>query len=105
MQLPPITLPAGTGAASRPAAAGDPSGDPRELRTREAARGFEAAFLAEMLQYAGLNSTPEGFGGGAGEEAFGSLLTEQYARLLTERGGIGLAERIFDLMKQGKRDA
>ena len=58
-----------------------------------------------MLQYTGLNAMPDGFGGGAGEEAFGSLLTEQYARLLAERGGIGLAERIFDILKQRKRDA
>ncbi len=86
-----------TGGASGPTAAPD-------ARTHAAARAFEASFLAEMLQYTGLNATPKGFGGGAGEEAFGSLLTEQYAKLLAERGGIGLAERIFDAMK-GKRDA
>ena len=98
MQLPPISPLAGASGPGAPA-------DARDVRTREAARAFEATFLAEMLQYTGLNATPEGFGGGAGEEAFGSLLTEQYARLLAERGGIGLAERIFDLLKQGNRDA
>ena len=79
--------------------------DRDDVRTHEAARNFEATFLAEMLQYTGINTTPQGFGGGAGEDAFGSLLTEQYAHLLAERGGIGIAERIFDLLKQGNRDA
>ena len=48
---------------------------------------------------------PESFGGGAGEEAFASLLTDEYARLLAERGGIGLAEQVFELLKQRTRDA
>jgi peptidoglycan hydrolase FlgJ len=67
---------------------------------RTAAESFETTFLAEMLRHTGLNTMPTGFGGGAGEEAFSSLLTEEYARLLSERGGIGLAERVFDLLKQ-----
>ena len=72
---------------------------------RKAAESFEATFLAEMLQYTGINAMPDGFGGGAGEEAFSSMLTEQYARLLTERGGIGIAEQVFDILKQGTSDA
>ena len=101
MQLPTIPSLPGAAQASGP----KPPADERDLRTHEAARAFEATFLAEMLQYTGINANPEGFGGGAGEEAFGSLLTEQYAKLLAARGGIGLAERIFDIMKQGNRDA
>ena len=89
MDLPPI-VPAGP---PKPAA-------PRELAAREAAEAFEATFLAEMLQYTGLNAMPDGFGGGAGEEAFGSFLTDEYARLLAERGGIGLAEQVFEILKQ-----
>lgn len=62
---------------------------------RETAEAFEASFLAEMLKGTGINGTPEGWGGGAGEDAFGSFLTQEYARLLAARGGIGLAEHIF----------
>lgn len=76
-----------------------------DAELRSAAQSFEASFLAEMLRYSGLNAMPAGFGGGAGEEAFASLLTDQYAELLSARGGIGLAERIFDVLKQGMRDA
>lgn len=109
MDIPPIPLlrPSDRGPASGLAAveAGAAAkGAERDAAIRAAAESFEASFLAEMLQYTGLNAMPAGFGGGAGEEAFSSLLTEQYANLLSERGGIGLAERIFDLLKQRTSD-
>ena len=76
-----------------------------EAAARSAAQAFEASFLAEMLRHSGLNANPAGFGGGAGEDAFSGLLTEEYARLLSARGGIGLAERVFAILEQGSRDA
>ncbi|MCU4651589.1 chemotaxis protein chel [Roseibacterium sp. SDUM158016] len=63
---------------------------------RAVARDLEAAFLAEMLKHAGLGASRAGtFGGGAGEEQFASTLRVEHARLLAERGGIGLAESFF----------
>ncbi len=53
-----------------------------------------------MLKHTGINSTPETGGGGAGEDAFASFLTGEYARLIAERGGIGLAEQIFNAIHQ-----
>jgi peptidoglycan hydrolase FlgJ len=76
-------------------------GPAREEAAREAARAFEASYLAEMLKHTGLNTRPEAFGGGAGEDAFGSFLNAEYARLLAARGGIGLAERIFQAITAG----
>lgn len=67
---------------------------------REAAAAFEAQFLAEMLEHAGFGKPRATFGGGPGEDAFASLLVREHARLLTERGGIGLAERLFEAMKE-----
>ena len=91
MDLPPITT------TPRP---GTPAAMEREdPRTWEAARSFEASFIAEMLKASGLNAAPEGFGGGAGEEAFSSYLTQEYADIMSERGGFGLAERIFESLK------
>ena len=96
MEIPPI-------AAARAGPAGPaPHAD---AEARAAAQAFEAAFLAEMLKHSGLNANPAGFGGGAGEEAFASLLTDEYARLLAERGGVGLAEQIFEALTQRTRDA
>ncbi len=67
---------------------------------REAAQELEANFLAEMLKSAGVGETPEGFGGGAGENQFASLLRLEQARQMAERGGIGLAESLFHALKE-----
>ncbi|HVH03744.1 MAG TPA: rod-binding protein [Amaricoccus sp.] len=81
-----------------PAPRAEPARAEREAHA--AAEAFESAFLGEMLKHSGINAMPSGFGGGAGEEAFASFLTEEYARLLAERGGIGIAERVFGLLEQ-----
>ena len=61
----------------------------------DVARELEASFLAEMLKHAGFGGTRQSFGGGVGEDQFGSLLRAEHARALTARGGIGLAESLF----------
>ena len=68
---------------------------PSESPLRAAARALEASFLAEMLSHAGLGRAPEGFGGGAGEDGFASLMVREQARAVADAGGIGLAESIF----------
>lgn len=82
-----------------PTSAQSPRTPDRET-LREAATAFEAAFLAEMLGHAGVGSTPDSFGGGAGEDAFASLLTREHARLLAEKGGLGLADVIEAALAQ-----
>lgn len=62
---------------------------------RAVARDLEASFLAEMLKHAGFGESRESFGGGVGEDQFASLLRDEHARSLTDRGGIGLAESLF----------
>lgn len=68
------------------------------------AKALEAAFLSEMLGYAGFGAARESFGGGIGEEQFGSFLREEQAKALENRGGIGLAESLFRAML-GANDA
>lgn len=59
------------------------------------AQELEATFLAEMLKQGGLGAS-EGLGsGGIGEEQFTSFLREAQAKLMVQKGGIGLAEQIF----------
>lgn len=60
----------------------------------EKAKDLEAAFLSEMLKATGLGKPLESFGGGAGEDAFSGFLTREYATMITNNGGIGLAESI-----------
>lgn len=78
-----------------PGGPADRHANDRTAQLREVARDLEASFLAEMLKHAGLGATRESFGGGAGEDQFASLLRSEHARVLADRGGIGLAESLF----------
>lgn len=82
-----------------PPAATKKEADPAEQKMREAADAFEAMFLSQMLESAGLGKSPEGFGGGVGEEQFSSFLIDEQAKAMVKAGGIGLAETIFNAMK------
>lgn len=66
------------------------------------AEELEATFLAEMLAHSGLGEMAGPFGGGSGEAQFSSFLRAEQARLMVERGGIGLAEVIFNSMVQAE---
>jgi len=83
-----------------PMVTGLPPAPPRETALRAAAEKLEAAFLAEMLKSAGLGKTPEGFGGGAGEDQFASFLRQAQAEEIARAGGIGLAEALFRSMQE-----
>ena len=65
---------------------------------RAKAMELEAAFLAEMLSYTGLGEGESSFGGGVGEEQYASFLRGEQAKLMVKKGGIGLAETIFDAL-------
>jgi Rod binding domain-containing protein len=84
-----------------------PQSRPQTAALRQKAVALEAAFLAEMLAHAGLDPTGDplagaGFSGGTGEAQFASFLRQEQARLMAERGGIGLAEALFAAMTGGK---
>lgn len=86
MQLTPASLPKG------------PPEVARQDRLMDKARDLEAAFLAEMLAHAGLGAVEGEFSGGIGEEQFASFLREAQAKAIVEKGGIGLAEHLFQSM-------
>jgi Rod binding domain-containing protein len=86
------TLPkAGAGAAQTGAVA-----DPKtRARIDATAKQFESQFLSVMLgqMFEGTEiSAP--FGGGEGEAAFKSFLTDAMAKSITRQGGIGLAKDV-----------
>jgi len=66
---------------------------------REAAQSLEVAFLSQMFEAAGVGAVPDAFGGGAGEDQFASFLREEHARAVVARGGIGLAESLFQALR------
>jgi Rod binding domain-containing protein len=80
-----------------------PSADAaRAAKTRaqieKTAKDFEAAFIGQMLNhmFEGVDA-PAPFGGGHGEDAFKSFLTEAVAKQMAANGGVGLAD---DLRRQ-----
>ncbi len=77
--------------------------DKQDAVLRKAAIDLEASFLSEMLKAAGLGKSPEAFGGGAGEEQFASLLVNEQAHAIAEAGGIGLAESIYNSLKDSSK--
>ena len=66
----------------------------------DAAKELEATFLSEMLKSAGFGAPRSSFGGGVGEDRFSSFLRDEQAREMVEAGGIGLAEALFEAMKE-----
>ncbi len=70
---------------------------------RKAANELETTFLAEMLKAAGLGKTRESFGGGAGEDQFSSFLVRAQAEQMTKAGGIGLAESLYNALKDADK--
>lgn len=77
-----------------------------ELRTAEdqalwdAAQKLEASFLTEMLKAAGFGKSRDAMGGGVGEDQFSSFLREAQASEMVRAGGIGLAESLFEALKE-----
>ena len=69
-------------------------------RLRRVAEQLEATFLAEMLKHAGAGDARQSFGGGAGEDQFGSFLRQAQAEEIAKSGGIGLAEHLFEALKE-----
>ncbi|KMW59221.1 putative flagellar protein FlgJ [Candidatus Rhodobacter oscarellae] len=71
-----------------------------DAKLRAIAEQLEASFLAEMLKHAGAGASRESFGGGAGEDQFGSFLRQAHAEEIAKAGGIGLAEHLFEALKE-----
>jgi peptidoglycan hydrolase FlgJ len=70
-----------------------------EALLMQTAKELETVFLSEMLSFSGLGAVSSEFGGGAGEAQFASFLRAEQARLMVDRGGIGLASAIFESLK------
>jgi Rod binding domain-containing protein len=70
-----------------------PVADPAtRAKIEKTASAFEASFLQVMLNQMFENVGAGAFGGGSGEAAFKSFLTDAFAQSMTERGGVGLSK-------------
>ena len=68
---------------------------PRSAQLMQKAQELETRFLSEMLAHTGLDAQPGAFNGGIGEDQFASFLREAQAKAMVDRGGLGLAQSIF----------
>lgn len=76
-------------------------------RIEETAQDFEAMFLSEMLkpmfETVKVNET---FGGGKGEEIFSGFLRDEYSKMLSLQGGVGIAglvkEQLIEMQSKAK---
>jgi len=62
----------------------------------DAAKDFEAVFLTEIMKpmFESVHEPDPLFGGGQGEKIFNGFMVQEYGKLMAERGGIGIAEKV-----------
>ena len=67
----------------------------QRARVEKTAQSFEASFLSSMFgQMFEGTDVSEPFGGGAGESAFRSFMTDAMGKSMAAHGGIGLARSV-----------
>ena len=66
-----------------------------EAAARQAATEFESVFLTTMLEgmFEGVK-TDGPFGGGSSEKTYRSLLVTEYAKQISQNGGLGISDQI-----------
>lgn len=71
-----------------------------DAKVLKAARDFEAMAIGQMLEpmFATVDSSKDMFSGGAGEESFKPMLVTEMAKEVEARGGLGLADGIYQQM-------
>lgn len=62
----------------------------------KAAKDFEATFISQMMKpmFKEVNKPDPMFGGGKGEQVFNDMMVQQYGKLMAERGGFGIADKV-----------
>jgi len=66
----------------------------------KAAQDFEAMTINQLLEpmFSTLDGSGGFFGGGAGEQSFRPMLVTEMAKAVEQRGGLGLAQPIYEQM-------
>lgn len=83
-----------TALAQQPVAA-PPKATPFADKAEAAAKDYESVFISQFLgsMFSGIKS--DGItGGGQGEEMFRSLMVNEYAKSIVQRGGFGIANHM-----------
>jgi Rod binding domain-containing protein len=97
---------ANAAAAGRTQGAPNVAGVRNEAEARQVAEDFESFFLSQMIEQMFSEVGQDNpFSGGAGEKAFRGLLHEEYAKVMAQSGGLGLADRLTTEVLRYQEDA
>ncbi|NDF12880.1 MAG: hypothetical protein EB060_08745 [Proteobacteria bacterium] len=74
------------------------TGGDRE-KIRKAGDDFESVFLSQMIKpmFEGLQADPL-FGGGSAEETWRGMMIDQYGKLISKAGGVGVSKYVQDTL-------
>lgn len=74
-----------------------PAASPRSAQSlRHAAEDFESLFLGLMYEHMFTSLDTDGlFGGGQGETIYRSMLVQEYAKVMSRTGGIGISDSVY----------
>ncbi|UEM04259.1 rod-binding protein [Skermanella rosea] len=98
---PPALASAGlaTGGLTNPAPVGRPRAGADDKAVAKAAGEFEAQFVSQMLSQMWQGIETDGyFGGGNGEEMFRGLMINEYGKMITQSGQLGIADQVKQAM-------
>jgi Rod binding domain-containing protein len=75
-------------------------------RIHDAAQEFEAVLISEMIKpmFEGIETSAP-FGGGKGEEVFRGMMIQEYGKMLSKNGGIGMSSQIREQMIKMQEEA
>ncbi|WP_027132587.1 rod-binding protein [Geminicoccus roseus] len=74
------------------------AGPDRTSEVEEAARQFESVFLARMLEEMSTGLSGSLLSGGQAEQTWQSFMNDEYAKLISRSGGIGVADAVQKAM-------
>jgi flagellar protein FlgJ len=70
-----------------------------DVKTKAAAQDFEAVFISQMLTHMFEGIKTDGmFGGGNAEDIFRSMMVDEYGKMMSKNGGIGLSDSVMSEM-------
>lgn len=84
---------------AKAASSPSPSQAQDEAKLMDACKQFETLYLTQMLGQMSKTGGSGLMGGGQGEEMFQGMLNEERAKSMAQDGGIGLANILFQQMK------
>ena len=70
----------------------------RQVKALDVARQFESVFLSKMLEGMSTGLSGSVLSGGQAEETWRSFMNDEYAKLISRSGGIGVADSVMKAM-------